>query len=112
MIDHKSKCKEFKLLDKVDSLPSPTSSSSACGKRKASLVPARGTCKVLQQPKKVTDLLLLNGNIICYGVPSIYEVMWFLMQVLFPYDEFVKLFNWDTSGFPPCGLLNCGNRSD
>ncbi|KAJ8634685.1 hypothetical protein MRB53_008952 [Persea americana] len=79
--DHKSKCKEFKLLDKVDSLPSPTSSSSACGKRKASLVPARGTCKVLQQPKKV----------------------------LFPYDEFVKLFNWDTSGFPPCGLLNCGN---
>lgn len=31
-------------------------------------------------------------------------------QVLFPYDEFVKLFNWDKPGFPPCGLLNCGNR--
>ncbi|CAJ2675132.1 unnamed protein product [Trifolium pratense] len=30
-------------------------------------------------------------------------------DVLFPYDEFVKLFNWDKSGFPPCGLLNCGN---
>ncbi|GAU17666.1 hypothetical protein TSUD_07270 [Trifolium subterraneum] len=30
-------------------------------------------------------------------------------DVLFPYDEFVKLFNWDKPGFPPCGLLNCGN---
>ncbi|GAB4854026.1 Ubiquitin carboxyl-terminal hydrolase 18 [Ancistrocladus abbreviatus] len=32
-----------------------------------------------------------------------------LEKVLFPYDEFIKLFNWDTPGFPPCGLLNCGN---
>ncbi|MCL7027290.1 hypothetical protein MKW94_022773, partial [Papaver nudicaule] len=30
-------------------------------------------------------------------------------KVLFPYEEFVKLFNWDKQGFPPCGLLNCGN---
>lgn len=30
-------------------------------------------------------------------------------DILFPYDEFVKLFNWDKPGFPPCGLLNCGN---
>ncbi|KAL2318000.1 hypothetical protein Fmac_031876 [Flemingia macrophylla] len=30
-------------------------------------------------------------------------------DVLFPYDEFVKLFNWGKPGFPPCGLLNCGN---
>ncbi|XP_021864530.1 ubiquitin carboxyl-terminal hydrolase 18 isoform X2 [Spinacia oleracea] len=30
-------------------------------------------------------------------------------KVLFPYDEFVKLYNWDKSVFPPCGLLNCGN---
>ncbi|KAL2346631.1 hypothetical protein Fmac_000631 [Flemingia macrophylla] len=30
-------------------------------------------------------------------------------SVLFPYDDFVKLFNWDKPGFPPCGLLNCGN---
>lgn len=22
----------------------------------------------------------------------------------------MKLFNWDKPGFPPCGLLNCGNR--
>ncbi|KMS99391.1 hypothetical protein BVRB_2g045140 [Beta vulgaris subsp. vulgaris] len=30
-------------------------------------------------------------------------------KVLFPYDEFVKLYNWEKSIFPPCGLLNCGN---
>ncbi|XP_027329818.1 ubiquitin carboxyl-terminal hydrolase 18-like [Abrus precatorius] len=30
-------------------------------------------------------------------------------DVLFPYDEFVNFFNWNKPGFPPCGLLNCGN---
>ncbi|KAI8010769.1 CHD3-type chromatin-remodeling factor PICKLE [Camellia lanceoleosa] len=30
-------------------------------------------------------------------------------QILFPYEDFVELFNWDKRGFPPCGLLNCGN---
>lgn len=30
-------------------------------------------------------------------------------KILFPYHEFVELFNWDKPGFPPCGLLNCGN---
>ncbi|KAL3500224.1 hypothetical protein ACH5RR_039317 [Cinchona calisaya] len=30
-------------------------------------------------------------------------------KILFPYEEFVKLFSWDKPGFPPCGLLNCGN---
>ncbi|KAK1292278.1 Ubiquitin carboxyl-terminal hydrolase 18 [Acorus calamus] len=30
-------------------------------------------------------------------------------QILFPYDEFVKLYNWDKLGFPPCGLQNHGN---
>ncbi|KAK1318001.1 Ubiquitin carboxyl-terminal hydrolase 18 [Acorus calamus] len=30
-------------------------------------------------------------------------------QILFPYDEFAKLYNWDKLGFPPCGLQNHGN---
>lgn len=30
-------------------------------------------------------------------------------KILFPYEEFVELYNWETPGFPPCGLLNCGN---
>ncbi|KAI9377943.1 hypothetical protein POPTR_018G009500v4 [Populus trichocarpa] len=30
-------------------------------------------------------------------------------KVLFPYDEFIKLYNSDKPRFPPCGLLNCGN---
>ncbi|GMH10708.1 hypothetical protein Nepgr_012549 [Nepenthes gracilis] len=57
--------------------------SGVCGKRNTSikLVPSSGSCKMQKQPEKV----------------------------LFPYDEFVKLFTWDNPGFPPCGLLNCGN---
>ena len=31
-------------------------------------------------------------------------------KVLFPYDKFVKLVNWEKPGFPPCGLINCGNN--
>ncbi|XP_050364468.1 ubiquitin carboxyl-terminal hydrolase 18-like [Argentina anserina] len=30
-------------------------------------------------------------------------------KILFPYDEFVKLFHWEKAGLTPCGLLNCGN---
>ncbi|KAJ4758160.1 Ubiquitin carboxyl-terminal hydrolase 19 [Rhynchospora pubera] len=30
-------------------------------------------------------------------------------QVLFPYDEFLKLFNWEYDELTPCGLINCGN---
>ncbi|KAG0517802.1 hypothetical protein BDA96_09G120600 [Sorghum bicolor] len=32
-------------------------------------------------------------------------------HVLFPYDEFLKLYNWKDFDFVPCGLImNCGNR--
>lgn len=30
-------------------------------------------------------------------------------KILFPYESFVKLFNWDKLDLPPCGLINCGN---
>ncbi|CAN6163242.1 unnamed protein product [Urochloa humidicola] len=30
-------------------------------------------------------------------------------QLLFPYDEFLKLYNWKEFDFKPCGLMNCGN---
>ncbi|CAM6039740.1 unnamed protein product [Sphagnum compactum] len=30
-------------------------------------------------------------------------------KVLFPYDEFMDLFDWDMLKDPPCGLINCGN---
>ncbi|KAF8110864.1 hypothetical protein N665_0078s0057 [Sinapis alba] len=30
-------------------------------------------------------------------------------EVLFPYEEFVKYFNWDYPELAPCGLMNCGN---
>ncbi|KAF8036939.1 hypothetical protein BT93_C2615 [Corymbia citriodora subsp. variegata] len=32
-----------------------------------------------------------------------------LKKILFPYEEFVDLYNSEKSGFPPCGLINCGN---
>ncbi|XP_068652589.1 ubiquitin carboxyl-terminal hydrolase 18-like [Aristolochia californica] len=80
---HKNKCRDMKFVDSVNSTKS--------AKRRTGLVDnpsgsspfltARGSCKELKQP----------------------------LKVLFPYDEFVKLFNWDNPGFPPCGLLNCGN---
>ncbi|CAN7108750.1 unnamed protein product [Brassica rapa subsp. narinosa] len=30
-------------------------------------------------------------------------------EVLFPYEEFVRYFNWDNTDLAPCGLMNCGN---
>ncbi|KAK4775152.1 hypothetical protein SAY86_010087 [Trapa natans] len=34
--------------------------------------------------------------------------------VLFPYDEFVNLYNWERPGYPPCGLktVEIGRRND
>ncbi|XP_010447529.1 PREDICTED: ubiquitin carboxyl-terminal hydrolase 18 isoform X1 [Camelina sativa] len=32
-----------------------------------------------------------------------------LREVLFPYEEFVRYFNWDNPELAPCGLMNCGN---
>ncbi|XP_010259741.1 PREDICTED: uncharacterized protein LOC104599075 [Nelumbo nucifera] len=84
---HKHKCKELKSAGNVALKPHSGSferrTSSHGGKLNgpASMDPGNETCKALQQSKKV----------------------------LFPYDEFVKLFSWDKLGFPPCGLLNCGN---
>ncbi|XP_040998468.1 ubiquitin carboxyl-terminal hydrolase 18-like [Juglans microcarpa x Juglans regia] len=64
--------------------PSGVNSTSSLAGRKSSaiaLVPAHGTSKFIKQPEKI----------------------------LFPYDEFLRFFNWEKPGFPPCGLLNCGN---
>ncbi|XP_047325129.1 ubiquitin carboxyl-terminal hydrolase 17-like [Impatiens glandulifera] len=30
-------------------------------------------------------------------------------KALFPYDQFVKLYNWKKVELQPCGLMNCGN---
>jgi ubiquitin carboxyl-terminal hydrolase 36/42 len=31
-------------------------------------------------------------------------------DVLFPYESFVRYYNWDRPIMAPCGLTNCGNR--
>ncbi|KAM7275372.1 hypothetical protein ACFE04_017238 [Oxalis oulophora] len=61
--------------------------------------------------KKVIPKKTVNSSGICLvpGSGSYKIVSKKAGKVLFPYDEFKKLFNWDTPGFPPCGLLNCGN---
>ncbi|KAL4276915.1 hypothetical protein HN51_059562 [Arachis hypogaea] len=86
--DHKLKCKEVhSTMNLAQSGPaSPGFKASAAVNKSTSsiaLIPACGReiSKPIKQPK----------------------------NPLFPYDEFVKFFNWDKPGFPPCGLLNCGN---
>ncbi|XP_074564362.1 uncharacterized protein LOC141820902 [Curcuma longa] len=84
---HMFECKKVKPLEIEDKTDIVLSGNGSCRRRKPSgltsisLVPARGTYNILQKPK----------------------------TILFPYDEFVRLFNWENPGFPPCGLLNCGN---
>ncbi|KAK3039599.1 hypothetical protein RJ639_029298 [Escallonia herrerae] len=46
-----------------------------------------------------------RGWITSTAVPRVKQ----LKKILFPYEEFVELFNWEIPGFRPCGLLNCGN---
>lgn len=33
-----------------------------------------------------------------------------VLQGIFPYELFVKLYNWNKLELRPCGLINCGNR--
>ncbi|KAM1572762.1 hypothetical protein ACFXTI_042820 [Malus domestica] len=85
---HKTECKDFQLSGRVNSAQNTLGNrrfktSGAGGKTSPglALVPARGISRPIKMPK----------------------------EILFPYEEFVELFNWDKPGFPPCGLLNCGN---
>ncbi|KAL5559571.1 hypothetical protein UlMin_035782 [Ulmus minor] len=87
---HKSECKiaqsPVRVISSNNALGNSQLKTSGIGGKKISgiaLIPSYGTSapKPIKQPK----------------------------EILFPYDEFVKLFNWDKPGFPPCGLLNCGN---
>ncbi|TKY74829.1 Ubiquitin carboxyl-terminal hydrolase 19 [Spatholobus suberectus] len=89
--EHKMRCKEFQSSTSAMNLAQTgltnrgfRASAAVNGSTSSiALIPecGRGTSRPIKQPK----------------------------NVLFPYDEFVKLFNWDKPGFPPCGLLNCGN---
>ncbi|RAL47956.1 hypothetical protein DM860_015743 [Cuscuta australis] len=77
---HKLKCRAFRS----SCMNKSAMGSSTMRRRRTSeisLVPASGTSKTLSHSGKI----------------------------LFPYEEFVELFNWNKLGFPPCGLLNCGN---
>ncbi|KAA8521428.1 hypothetical protein F0562_012080 [Nyssa sinensis] len=79
---HKTKCKDFQLSGKLNSMQSASMQNRCRSSNAVALVPASGTTKTLKQ----------------------------LEKILFPYNDFVELFNWDKPGYPPCGLLNCGNR--
>ncbi|KAG9147014.1 hypothetical protein Leryth_005270 [Lithospermum erythrorhizon] len=77
--DHKAKCNNLKLISKANS----NHSASTWQERKAS--------SAVSPSAKTSDIVHHSG------------------KILFPYDEFVELFDWKSPGFPPCGLLNCGN---
>ncbi|ESW08912.1 hypothetical protein PHAVU_009G084800 [Phaseolus vulgaris] len=85
--EHKMRCKEFQMqgVSQTGLTNRGFKASAAVNRSTTSiaLIPecGRGISRPIKQPK----------------------------DVLFPYDDFVNLFNWDKPGFPPCGLLNCGN---
>lgn len=78
---HKRECKGFQLLGKSNSKQSAFVQNGRKGSKALALVP---------------DSILSNS----IKVPK---------EVLFSYEDFLELYNWDKAGFPPCGLLNCGN---
>ncbi|KAL6985113.1 ubiquitinyl hydrolase 1 [Sarracenia purpurea var. burkii] len=78
---HKTKCKDFQLSGKVNTSQPASMQRGRIGSSSVALVPDSGTTNIIKQSK----------------------------EILFPYEDFVELFNWDKPGFPPCGLLNCGN---
>lgn len=97
---HKEKCEEFRLSGK----------SSLQGRRNSTaVVPGIGNSTQIKKVQ-VYFCIFWSKLISIYGVLIFIWIYIFLFQILFPYDQFVELFNWDSQGFPPCGLLNCGNR--
>jgi hypothetical protein len=56
--------------------------------------------------------MLLNLDMCMHQVSATFFIHVSPKQVLFPYDEFLKLYNWKDFDFVPCGLMNCGNRYD
>lgn len=103
-LEHKMKCSSSNRLKAMQHVG---------GKRNTAvaLIPSSGREKTQNIVNKVSWHFCWKCFMVyvrsCFIVaPS--QVLFF--QVLFPYDEFVKLYNWDKSIFPPCGLLNCGNR--
>jgi len=108
-MEHKFKCKQMKSLDPADKLSCGVEANSkkSSGFGRISLVPA---CKKISKVysfnlyKSVCVLTFQVSATIFVCVPHTQG------QVLFPYDEFLKLYNWKDLDVVPCGLMNCGNR--
>uniref|UniRef100_A0A6N2M5X9 USP domain-containing protein n=1 Tax=Salix viminalis TaxID=40686 RepID=A0A6N2M5X9_SALVM len=83
---HKLKCKEFKL------------NSSQTARSNFGFKPSGGGIKSFSSIALAPAYEVSNSKPI--KKPG---------KVLFPYEEFIKLFNSDKPGFSPRGLLNCGN---
>ncbi|XP_066376358.1 LOW QUALITY PROTEIN: ubiquitin carboxyl-terminal hydrolase 19-like [Miscanthus floridulus] len=78
-MEHKFKCKQMKSLDPADKL----------------------SCGVEANSKKSSGFGRISLVPACKKISK--------GQVLFPYDEFLKLYNWKDLDVVPCGLMNCGN---
>ncbi|KAJ8555346.1 hypothetical protein K7X08_012842 [Anisodus acutangulus] len=67
-------------------------------------------CKDFQLPGKDSSLQGRTSSAVSLAHASgTSKILDHSKKILFPYEEFLELFNWDSSGFPPCGLLNCRN---
>ncbi|KAL7159602.1 hypothetical protein ABFS83_01G039100 [Erythranthe nasuta] len=64
-------------------------------------------CKDLLRSKQTFALRGKKGSVVAMGGSS--KIIKQSNKILFPYEEFIEFFNWDKPGYPPCGLLNCGN---
>jgi ubiquitin carboxyl-terminal hydrolase 36/42 len=97
---HKSKCKPMNA-DKVSRGVEANSKKSS----RISLVP---TCKKIKR----VCVILINLEICMHHVSAtiIMSMHHSQGQLLFSYDEFLKLYNWKDFDYIPCGLMNCGNR--
>ncbi|CAK9163609.1 unnamed protein product [Ilex paraguariensis] len=93
-------------VQSVQSVPIETAHKAATG---SSEFPSPSQNARKASVRKVGDLLRVS-NSSCHPLGAGSEIVGrYSNKGLFPYELFVKLYNWSKVGLHPCGLMNCGN---
>lgn len=61
-------------------------------------------------PTRFADMILLLSFNFWVQLNFLVDYYVPVLQGIFPYELFVKLYNWNKLELRPCGLINCGNR--